>query len=133
VKRVVLDSSALLTLFHNRQGADKVEEVTQLAIGQKRELLLCVVNWGEIFYAVWRDKGPGYAHHVLAKIAQLPIAIIPADVELTRHAAEIKAAHKLPYVDCFAAALAAMRKASLVTSDADFASVSKQVQIIWAT
>jgi ribonuclease VapC len=133
VKRVVLDSSALLTLFHNRPGAAKVEEVIQLAIGQKRELLLCVVNWGEIFYAVWRDKGPGHAHHILAKIAQLPIAVVPADAELTRRAAELKANHRLPYVDCFAAALAILRKAPLITSDADFAVIAKQLSIVWAT
>jgi len=133
VKCVVLDSSALLTLFHNRSGAAKVEELIQLAIGRKRELLLCVVNWGEIFYAVWRDQGPGHAHHILAKIAQLPIAIVPADVELTRRAAELKANHKLPYVDCFAAALALLRKAPLITSDSDFTSIAKQLPIVWAT
>ena len=133
MKRVVLDSSALLTLFHNRPGAAKVEEVIQLAIAQKRELLLCAVNWGEIFYAVWRDQGPGNAHHILAKIAQLPIAIVPADTELTRRAAELKANHKLPYVDCFAAALAQLCKAPLITSDSDFAAIGKQLAIVWAT
>ena len=133
MKCVVLDSSALLTLFHNRPGAAKVEELIQLAVGRKRELLLCVVNWGEIFYAVWRDQGPGHAHHILAKTGQLPIAIVPADVELTRRAAELKANHKLPYVDCFAAALALLRKAPLITSDSDFTSIAKQLPIIWAT
>jgi len=67
VKCVVLDSSALLTLFHNRPGAAKVEELIQLAVGRKRELLLCVVNWGEIFYAVWRDQGPGHAHPTVSR------------------------------------------------------------------
>lgn len=133
MKRVILDSSALLTLFHNRPGATKVEELIQLAVGRKRNLLLCAVNWGEIFYAVWRDRGPGHAHHILAKIAQLPIAIIPADVELSRRAAELKANHKLPYVDCFAAALAQLYKAPLITSDSDFAAIAKQLTIIWAT
>jgi len=133
MKRVVLDSSALLTLFHNRPGAVKVEELLQLAIAGKRQLLLCVVNWGEIYYSVWRDQGPGFAQHILAKIAQLPIALVPADVEITRLAAELKAIHKLPYVDCFAAALATQRKASLATSDKDFSPLEKKLDILWAS
>ena len=133
MKRIVLDASALLTLFHNRPGAAKVEELLALAADGKRELLMSVVNWGEIYYSVWRDQGPGFARQILTKIAQLPIALVPADVELTRRAAELKANHKLPYADCFAAALAANTKAPLLTSDHDFAQVEKQVTLLWAT
>ena len=133
MKRVVLDASALLTLFHNRAGAAKVQELLTLAADGKRELLMSVINWGEIYYSVWRDQGPGFARHILAKIAQLPVVLISADLELTRLAAELKANHKLPYADCFAAALALSRKASLITSDADFSQIAKQVAILWAT
>lgn len=131
MKRVVLDSSALLTLFHNRSGAAKVEELLHLAMDGKRQLLLCVVNWGEIYYSVWRDQGPGFAQNILIKIAQLPIALVPADVEITRLAAELKALHKLPYVDCFAAALATQRKAALATSDKDFSPLQKKLNLLW--
>ena len=133
MKRVVLDASALLTLFHNRPGAAKVEQLIALAADGKRELLMSVVNWGEVYYSVWRDQGPRLARQVLSKIAQLPISLVPADLELTGRAAEFKANHKLPYADCFAAALAVSSKASLVTSDADFAHVAKQVTFLWAT
>lgn len=44
-----------------------------------------------------------------------------------------RADHKLPYTDCFAAALAAQRKASLATSDQDFAAVEKKIDILWIT
>ena len=54
-----------------------------------------------------------------------------ADIELTRTAAELRAEHKLPYIDCFAAALAVNRKASLATSDKDFAHVEKRLEILW--
>jgi hypothetical protein len=37
-----------------------------------------------------------------------------------RQPARLKAEHNLPYADCFAAALAQARKATLVTSDRDF-------------
>jgi len=48
-------------------------------------------------------------------------------------AAEFRADHKLTYTDCFAAALAVHRKASLVTSDQDFATVEKKIDILWTT
>ena len=131
MKRVVLDASALLTLFHNRPGAPKVEELISLATNGKRQLFMSVVNWGEIYYSVWRDQGPGLAHQILSKIAQLPIALVPADLELTHRAAELKANHKLLYADCFAAALALDRKAALATSDKDFAHLESKLDILW--
>ena len=131
MKRIVLDASALMTFFQNRPGAEKVEQLIQLAFDGKRELLMCAVNWGEVYYSVWRDQGPGFARNILTQIAQLPIHLVPADVELARHAAEFKANFNLPYVDCFAAALAAARKASLATSDRDFSYVEKRLHIVW--
>jgi predicted nucleic acid-binding protein len=131
MKRIVLDASAVMTFSANRPGADKVEQLIQLAVDGKRELLMCVVNWGELYYSVWRDQGPGFARHILAQLAQLPIHLVPADVELARHAAEFKANFNLPYVDGFAAALALARKASLATSDKDFLHVEKKLDILW--
>ena len=133
MKRVVLDTSAVMTFFEDRPGAQKVEELIHLAIDGKRELLMSVVNWGEVYYSVWRAKGPGVAQKALADIAQLPIELVDADYNLTKRAAEFRARHKLPYADCFAAALAANTKAPLLTSDHDFAHVEKQVTILWAS
>jgi ribonuclease VapC len=133
MKRIVLDASAVITFSANRSGAEKVEQLIQLAVDGKREILMCVINWGEVYYSVWRDQGPGFARHLLAQIAQLPIHLVPADIELARHAAEFKANFNLPYVDGFAAALAVARKASLATSDRDFASVEKKLDLFWAT
>jgi predicted nucleic acid-binding protein len=131
MKRIVLDASAVLTFSANRPGAEKVDQLLQLGVDGKRELLMCVVNWGEVYYSVWRDRGPGFARQILAQIAQLPIHLVPADIELARHAAEFKANFNLPYVDGFAAALAAARKAPLATSDKDFAQVEKKLDIFW--
>ncbi len=131
MKRVVLDASAVMTFFEDRPGAAKVEELITHAAEGKCELLISVVNWGEVYYSVWRAKGPGMARKIVAEIAQLPIDLVDAGYELTKLAAELHAEHKLPYADCFAAALAADRKASLITSDKDFAAVEKRIGILW--
>jgi predicted nucleic acid-binding protein len=131
VKSIVLDASALMTFFEDRPGAGKVEDLIRLGVEGKRQLLMCVVNWGEVYYSTWRAKGPGVARKVIEDIAQLPLEIVDADLELTRSAAELRAEHKLPYTDCFAAALAVRRKAPLATSDKDFAHVERRIEILW--
>jgi predicted nucleic acid-binding protein len=133
MKRVVLDASALMTFFEDRPGADQVEDLIHLAVEGKRHLLMSVVNWGEVYYSTRRVKGPGVARKILEDIAQLPIEIVDADLDLTHIAAELRADHKLPYIDCFAAALATHRKAALATSDKDFATVEKKLDILWTS
>jgi predicted nucleic acid-binding protein len=133
MKRIVLDASALITFFEDRPGAEKVEDLIRLGVEGKRQLLMSVVNWGEVYYSTWRAKGPGVARKILEDISQLPLEIVDADIDLTRHVAELRAEHKLPYADCFAAALASDRKASLATSDKDFADVEKKLDILWTT
>jgi ribonuclease VapC len=131
VKIYVLDSSALMAFFEDRPGADKVEELLANAAEAKAPLLMSVVNWGEVYYSVWRAHGEKAADARLHEIAQLPIQIVDADANLTKEAATLKAQHNLSYPDCFAAALARARKATLVTSDRDFERVSTAFRILW--
>ena len=132
MKRIVLDASAVMTFFEDRPGAAKVEEIVARAAEGKCELLMSVVNWGEVYYSVWRAKGPAMARKIVAEIGQLPIELVDAGYELTKLAAELRAEHKLSYADCFAAALASDRKASLATSDADFAKLERRLNLLWA-
>lgn len=131
MKTHVLDASALMTFFENRPGADKVEDLLAKAADAKHPLLMSVVNWGEVYYSIWRARGEKVAHAKLQEIAQLPIQIVDVDMDLARLAASLKAQHNLPYADCFAAALAESRKAALVTSDRDFHRLGSQVKTIW--
>jgi len=131
MKAYVLDASGLMTFLEDRPGADKVEELLAKAAEAKRPLLMSVVNWGEVYYSVWRARGEKSAEAKLHEIAQLPIQIVDVDVELTKLAAGLKAQHNLPYADCFAAALARARKAALVTSDKDFECVGTYLKTFW--
>jgi ribonuclease VapC len=131
VKTYVLDSSALMAFFEDRPGADKVEELLAKAAETKAPLLMSVINWGEVHYSIWRAHGEKAADGKLHEIAQLPIRIVDADVDLTKLAASLKAQHNLPYANCFAAALARSRKAALVTSDRDFERVGSLIKAFW--
>ena len=131
MKTYVLDASALMTFFEDRPGADKVEELLAKAAEDKRPLAMSVINWGEVYYSVWRARGEKAAEAKLQEITQLPIEIAGVDTELGKLAASLKAEHNLPYADCFAAALARDRKATLVTSDKDFERVGTGLKILW--
>ena len=131
MKTHVLDASALIIFFEDRPGALAVEELLGKATDAKCPLLMSVVNWGEVYSSVWRTRGEGVANGILLEIAQLPIEIVAADLELTRLAASLKAEHNLPYADCFAAALAQSRKAPLVTGDKDFTRMESLLKIVW--
>jgi len=131
VKTHILDANALMTFFEDRPGAALVEELLAKASETQTPLLMSVVNWGEVYYSIWRIRGEAVANEKLRHIAQLPIKIVDADLELTRLAASLKAAHGLPYADCFGAALAQSRKADLITGDRDFARIESVVKIVW--
>src|SRR3989442_28752 len=118
-----------MTFFENRTGAEKVEELIGLAVQGKGELLVSVGNWGEFYYSIGPTKGEAAAKTALAEIAQLPIQIVPADFEVTKLAAEFKAQHKLPYADCFAAALTKLRRASLMATDRYSRSVARAISL----
>lgn len=133
MKRFVLDASALVTFFENRPGAAKILELIRFASQGRYQLWISVVNWGEIYYSTWRLRGPGVARKILADIEQLPLEVCSADSYITRLTAELRANHKLHYTDCFAAALAIERQATLATSDQDFVAIQKKIDILWAT
>ena len=127
----VLDSYSLIAYIEGEEGADKMVELFQVARDSGRDLLLTTVNWGEIFYITLREAGPQKAEEVAHLISTLPIQIVPADLELAKQAALLKSGKKMSYADCFAAALARLRKVELVTGDEDFKQVEGEVKILW--
>ncbi len=127
----VLDASALITFFEKRPGAEKVRDLLEKAAEAKMPLLMSVVNWGEVYYSIWRVHGEQSAREKIKEIAQLPIEVVGVDMELAEMAARLKGEHNLPYADCFAASLAQARKATLVTADKDFGRIETLVSISW--
>jgi len=65
---------------------EKVEELPSKAAGAKRPLLMSVVNWGEVYYAIWRAHGEKAANIKLQETAQLPVELTDVDAELARPA-----------------------------------------------
>lgn len=131
LKSFVLDANALLDLLLNRAGADQVEKLIKQATEGRIRILISIINWGEVYYVVWRNQGLAAAEKVLQQVAGLPIQVINTDSELTKLAASFRVRYHLPYADGFAAALAQEENATLVTGDRDFAPLDKTIRILW--
>jgi ribonuclease VapC len=129
----VLDSWALMAFLHDEPAAEEVEKLLVKAAEDKHKLLLCVVNWGEIYYSIARAEGEAVAEQKAADLATLAIELVPVteDLQLVREAAKLKAAKKLAYADCFAAALAKLRGVEVVTGDPEFKEVEGEVKVAW--
>jgi predicted nucleic acid-binding protein len=127
----VLDANAILDLTENGPGSDRVHQLMSSALRESNPLLISVVNWGEIFYISWQRRGEERARRTMAGLSRLPVQTVAVEIEQVSKAAEIKAVHKIPYVDCIAAALAELRNATLVTSDLDFQKLGRRISILW--
>jgi ribonuclease VapC len=130
----VLDSWALIALFNEEPVAEQVEKLLHAATAGRHTLLMSVVNWGEIYYTTLRRGGESAAKSIASDIAQMPITLVPVDsanLDLVRQAAIFKATKKLSYADCFAAALAKLRKAELITGDNEFAAIENDIKMGW--
>lgn len=129
----VLDSWALMAFFRDQAEAEEVEKLLLKATSGQQPLLLSVIQWGEIYYSIMRAESQEYAEKIAQEITSLPIELIPVgeDLKITRQAAIFKATRRLSYADCFAAALAKIRNADLVTGDIEFKQLEKDIKITW--
>jgi predicted nucleic acid-binding protein len=134
VATIVLDAHALMVLFNDESGAEEVEKILLKAESGNPHLLMSVINWGEIYYSIMRGASQEIADAKAHEIAGMRIELVPVDVgdlELIRQAAAFKATKKMSYADCFAAALAKLRNAELLTGDRDFKAVESDLKVGW--
>ena len=129
--RCVLDTFALYAYFMGEPAATEVGDLLRRAESGTDELSVPAFNLGELVYKLWRKSGPGGASDALQVIDHLPIEIVDADRALILRAASIKAERRMGYLDCFPAALAERREASIATGDSGFVAVEDLVPIYW--
>jgi len=129
----VLDSFAILALLGQEEGGDEVSDLLQRTQEGSIRALMTWVNVGEVAYIVERRWGTGQVYQVLGNLEATEVEIVPVERELALAAAHIKAGHPLAYADAFAAALALIEKATLVTGDPEFKLLENRLSIQWIT
>lgn len=129
----VLDSWALIVFFEDQPAAEQVEKILAQAAAEKHKLLFSVLNWAEVYYSTMRAVSQQAAEEHMRAVAALPINIVSPgdDLAIARQAAIYRATYGMAYVDCFAAALAKMKNAELLTGNPEFKAVEKEITINW--
>lgn len=130
-EKLVLDSFALVSLFHREPGWQGVQSALYEQEKTNARAFLNWVNWGEFYYIVKRRVGAAKAKEALLLLDQLPVELHPVDQPLVRKAAEVKSEHAISYADAFCVATAQQLNATILTNDPEFRSVRNLVKIRW--
>lgn len=117
----VLDAwAALAWLRGEGEAAVQVRRFLLSARRGKLQLLMSILNLGEVYYRTAKVSDEANARLILDRFRLAPVVIVPVENQLVFRAASLKARFPISYADSFAAALAVERGARLVTGDPDF-------------
>ena len=75
--RWLLDSSALLALRDDEDGAERVAQLLQSAQNGESRCLVCFMSRMEVLYRVWKDEGERNGRLADAQLQSLPITRVP--------------------------------------------------------
>ena len=128
---IVLDAWAIMAYLEAEPAGKQVKQIISEAQDQLMSLLISTVNAGEVWYNIARRASETEADGEIAALQQLGIRLVSADWTLTRLAAAYKSIYPIAYADCFAAALAKIHDAELITGDPEFKQLEGEVQIHW--
>ena len=130
-KAYVLDTWAVIAYLEDEPSGEQVEDLIATAHEEQIPIYMSVVNVGEVWYTMAREISEEEANASVKSLRDLRIQFENADWELTQEAARFKSKHKMSYADAFAAALAKIKKADLVTGDNEFKPLDGEIKISW--
>jgi len=130
VTTYVLDSSTALRYFDDGPGADRFEEILSACAGQKADLTISAVQWGEIAGKLRKRFGASDERRILSHLLPSEARIVAATADRAVHAAQLKVDHNLAYADAFALDLAMDSSDHvLITADYGFKEAADLAQI----
>ncbi len=130
-KALVLDSWAVIAYLEDEPSGGRIADLIAGAHDEEIPVYMCVVNAGEVWYIIAREISEKEANSSIKELHDLRIQIEDADWEITQEAVRFKSMHKMSCADCYAAALAKVKKADFVTGDREYKAIEDQVQIHW--
>lgn len=130
-KAYVLDTWAVIAFLADEPSGEQVEELIAIAHEEQIPIYMSVVNVGEVWYTLAREISEKEADTGIKMLGDLRIQFENVDWELTQEAARFKSQNKMSYADAFAAALAKIKKADLITGDNEFKPLDGEIKISW--
>lgn len=123
--RYLLDTSALLTLIEDEEGAIRVEELLRLP-----STIITWISLFEVTYITRQERDAAEADQRYALLKSLPISLLWAVDEPTLlTAARLKAQYRASLADTLIAACAIQAGAILVHKDPEFEQLSGEVAL----
>ena len=121
----LLDTSAILTLLEDEEGAERVE-----ALLRQETILLPFLVLLETYYMTLQEQTEDVADRRYALLKQLPATVLwDVDEPTLLTAGRLKAGHRLSLADALIAALALRHQAILVHKDPEIAALAETVQL----
>jgi ribonuclease VapC len=130
-KALVLDTWAVIAYLEDEPAGKQIADLITNAHDGDIPIYMSVVNVGEVWYIIAREVSEKEANSSVKQLSDLRISIVDADWNITQAAARFKSQQRMSYADCYAAALAKVKMADLVTGDKEFRAIEKQINLVW--
>jgi PIN domain nuclease of toxin-antitoxin system len=129
MKRLVIDTSALLAFLEDGTGADKVEELLWNATAKQQPITMSVASWGLLYKQILHKYGERLASEKFGQLQNLPLKLVEVDSPIAQNAALLSEKHKLPYLESLAVATAQLNKATLVTVNGALSALDAELKV----
>ena len=126
-----MDTWSVIAYLEDEPAGKQIADLITNAHDDDIPVYMSVVNVGEVWYIIAREVSEKEASSSVKQLRDLRILIEDADWNITQEAARFKSQQRMSYADCFAAALAKVKKAELVTGDKEFKAIEKQINLLW--
>jgi predicted nucleic acid-binding protein len=124
----VLDTSALLALWNEEDGASIVEKILRDS-SPRRKVFISFMTFMECRYRLWKGQGRNAADEIFRALSLLPATRVDVDDALLLTASELKAQYKMSVAGSWIIATAIARNAILVHKDPEFDALSDKVSL----
>lgn len=124
----VLDTSAIIALWNEEEGASAVEKILR-ARPLKRVVYISFMTFMECRYRLWKDQGKDAADLLFRSLSLLPATRVDVDDDLLKIAAELKALYRISAADSWIIATAITHNAILVHKDPEFEALADRVAL----
>jgi len=121
----VFDTSALLTLWNDEEGADFIEHVLR----SNAHVYVSFMSYMESRYRLWKNAGKEESEEFLRYLDLLPVDRINITDPIFEKAVEIKATNSLSVCDSWIIATAIATNSIIVHKDPEFEQVKTIVKL----
>ena len=130
-KRIILDTSAILTYFEGEEGKKTVEEFLIESASHEIELFIPFSAAIEFYYINFNSQGEETANQRFAMLMSLPVEVLKSiDEPYMIQAGRLKASYPISFADALIAAYVYLENASLVHKDPEYLALENEIDLI---